>query len=191
MKISESVFIVLTSVLTLVYPLYAQARETIFDHNQEKFEKLNKTDAVHTWSACSAAFQLMEESQTDPYLREVFSSRKNGANITISMIYVMDAMKAHGGYKNKNPEDYPEIVRALAISKSTGDMVMESKPRVILASLETEIENPTKQFLARLEKSVMLCGENGAVAEEYITHWREMRASGWFSSNPTLNASPN
>ena len=157
-----------------------EKRGTLFDHSYKDFAKLQKHAAVKTWSTCAATFQLLEEPPQDPQLRNVFTTRKNGASMTVSMIYVMETINAHGGYVNKKPKAHPEMIRSLKISKSTGDMVMESQPKVILSDLRVKALKGSSAFYKQLQNTVELCAENGDVADTYINHWRELRANGWF-----------
>ncbi|MDB4567715.1 hypothetical protein N9104_03030 [Pseudomonadales bacterium] len=174
--------IVVSFIALLTFSSSGEARETLFEHNYKDFSTLQKQAAVKTWSTCAAAFQLLEETQQDPQLRSVFTTRKNGASMTVSMIYVMEAINARGGYVNKKPKTHPEMIRSLKISKSTGDMVMESQPKVILSDLRVKALKGSSAFYTQLQNTVELCAENGDVADTYINHWRELRANGWFDS---------
>ena len=78
--------IVVSFIALLTFSSSGEARETLFEHNYKDFSKLQKQAAVKTWSTCAAAFQLLEETQQDPQLRSVFTTRKNGASMTVSMI---------------------------------------------------------------------------------------------------------
>ena len=156
-----------------------QMTPTFFEHSRRDFSKLSKNEAVKTWGVCAASYRLMQA--VGGTMGDRYREQGNGAQMTISLIYLKDALNKHGGFRGKNPAKEPALMKDLSTANSTGKMVMESETNTSLTRLKLAMENNSSDFLARMENTMSLCLDNSNVSQQYIDMWRELAANGWFS----------
>ena len=156
-----------------------QTTPTFFEHSQKDFSKLSKNEAVKTWGVCAGSYRLMQAvggAMGDRYMEQ-----GNGAQMTISLIYLKDALDKHGGFRGKNPAKELALMKDLSTASSTGKMVMESETNTSLTRLKAAMESNSNDFLARMENTMSLCLDNSDISQQYIDMWRELAANGWFT----------
>ena len=110
-----------------------------------------------------------------------FREQGNGAQMTIALIYLKDAVDKHGGFRGKNPREEQALVRDLSTTFSTGKMVMESETQTSLTRLKVAMNEGSNDFTKKMESTMSLCLENSDVSQQYIDMWRELAANGWFT----------
>ena len=152
---------------------------TFFEHSQRDFSKLSKNEAVKTWGVCAASYRLMQAVGGN--MGDRYREQGNGAQMTIALIYLKDALNKNGGFRGKNPATEPALMKDLSAANSTGKMVMESETKTSLTRLKLAMENNSSDFLARMENTMSLCLDNSDVSQQYIDMWRELAANGWFT----------